>query len=184
MVAKESRTKQKSIIELLEYLQNIIETSSKMPITGKVLIDKKEAIDLLDEIINRLPDEFKKAQWVVEEKERILSEAINDSEAIKKESMDMLRKQIENHDITKEAIMRAEEIIASAQRDAKAMRLGARDYADEVLSQMEKEINEKGQLMLTQVKNEVESFLTTMDSELMFNANTIRENIKELRGIK
>ena len=172
------------VIKLLNYLQELIENSSKIPITGKVLVDKKEAMDVIDEIINYLPDEFKKAQWVVEEKERILSEAIRDADSIKKESVGMLKKHIENHDITKEATARAEQIIASAQRDSKSMRLGARDYADEILSQLDKEITSKGQEMIGNLKSDVEIFMESVNSEIQSNGNTIRSNIKELRNIK
>ena len=72
------------VIQLLEYLQEIIENAPKMPITGKVFIDKNEVLDIVDQIINYLPDEFKKAQWVLGEKERILNEANKEYDAIKK----------------------------------------------------------------------------------------------------
>ncbi|MBL4934935.1 ATPase [Clostridium sp. YIM B02515] len=172
------------VIKLLEYLQEIFETSSKVPVTGKILVDKKEVLNILDQIINYLPDEFKKAQWIVEEKERILGEVLEEATTLKKESIDMLKKQIENHDISKEAKVRAEEIIASAQRDAKAMRLGARDYADEILCQLEKEINEKGQAMILNIKKQVEEFMISLNNEVGNDLDTIRENIKELRGMK
>jgi len=172
------------VIKLLEYLQEIFETSSKVPVTGKILVDKKEVLNILDQIINYLPDEFKKAQWIVEEKERILGEVLEEATNLKKESIDMLKKQIENHDISKEAKVRAEEIIASAQRDAKAMRLGARDYADEILCQLEKEINEKGQTMILNIKKQVEEFMISLNNEVGNDLDTIRENIKELRGMK
>jgi cell division septum initiation protein DivIVA len=172
------------VIKLLEYLQEIFETSSKVPVTGKILVDKKEVLNILDQIINYLPDEFKKAQWIVEEKERILGEVLEEATTLKKESIDMLKKQIENHDISKEAKVRAEEIIASAQRDAKAMRLGARDYADEILCQLEKEINEKGQTMILNIKKQVEEFMVSLNNEVGNDLDTIRENIKELRGMK
>jgi cell division septum initiation protein DivIVA len=172
------------VIKLLNYLQEIIENSSKIPITGKVLVDKKEVMDVIDEIINYLPDEFKKAQWVVEEKERILSEAIRESDSIKKESVGMLKKHIENHDITKEATARAEQIIAAAQRDSKSMRLGARDYADEVLSQLDREITCKGQEMIVNLKGDMEVFMDSLNSEVQSTGNTIRCNIEELRNIK
>lgn len=172
------------VIRLLEVLQEIVESSSRVPITGKVMVDRKEVLDVIDQIVSYLPDEFKKAQWVVEEKERILSEAIKESDTMRKESFDMLKKQIENHDITKEAAARAEQIIAGAQRDAKAMRLGARDYADETLCQLEKEIGEKGQQMLINIKNEVEQFLESINTEIASTSNTIRSNIKELRSLK
>ncbi|ERI92871.1 hypothetical protein HMPREF1982_02029 [Clostridiales bacterium oral taxon 876 str. F0540] len=172
------------VIKLLEYLQEIFETSSKVPVTGKILVDKKEVLSVLDQIINYLPDEFKKAQWIVEEKERILGEVLEEATTLKKESIDMLKKQIENHDITKEAKVRAEEIIASAQRDAKAMRLGARDYADEILCQLEKEINDKGQSMILGIKKQMEEFMVSLNNEVSSDLDTIRENIKELRGMK
>jgi vacuolar-type H+-ATPase subunit H len=172
------------VIKLLEYLQEIFETSSKVPVTGKILVDKKEVMNIVDQIINYLPDEFKKAQWVVEEKQRILGEAVEEATTIKKESLNMLKKQIENHDVTREAKVRAEEVIASAQRDAKSMRLGARDYADEVLCQLEKEINDKGQNMIINVKKQLEEFIVSLSDEVTTDLDTIRQNIKELRGMK
>ncbi|MDF2883375.1 MAG: ATPase [Clostridiaceae bacterium] len=170
------------IIKLLEYLQEIIETSSKVPITGKAMVDKREVLEVIDKIINNLPDEFKKAQWVYEEKERILSEAIAQSDEIKKQNMDLLRRQIENHDITKEAQARAQQIISSAQRDAKAMRLGARDYADEVLSELDREINSKGNILIENIKNQAEDFFQQLESKVTNSSSEIRENIKELRN--
>jgi cell division septum initiation protein DivIVA len=172
------------VIQLLEYLQEIIENSTKMPLTGKVVIDKREVLDIIDQIVNYLPDEFKKAQWVLGEKERILAEANKQYETVKKETMDMLKKQIENHDITKEAKVMAQEIIASAQRDAKAIRLGARDYADEILCQLDKEIDTKAQAMVVEVKGEMDKFIGVLADNIKNTTGTIRENIKELRNMK
>lgn len=172
------------VIKLLEYLQEIFETSSKLPVTGKILVDKKEAINIVEQITNYLPDEFKKAQWIVEEKERILGEAHEETSTMKKESIDMIKRQIENHDITKDAMLRAEEIIASAQRDAKSMRIGARNYADEILSQLERQITERGQVMISNIKTQMEDFVIGITEEVNSDLVTIRENIKELRGMK
>ncbi|QAT40161.1 ATPase [Clostridium sp. JN-9] len=170
------------IIKLLEYLQEIIETSSKVPITGKAMVDKKEVLEVIDKIINNLPDEFKKAQWVYEEKERILSEAVAQSDEIKNQNMELLKKQIENHDITREAEAKAQQIISSAQRDAKAMRLGARDYADEVLSELDREINSRGNILIGNIKKEAEDFFQQLESKITNSSGEIRENIKELRN--
>lgn len=172
------------VIKLLEYLQEILETASKVPMTGKVMVNKKEVLNVIEQIINCLPDEFKKAQWIVDEKERILGDALTECDAIKRESFDMLKKQIENHDVTKEAKVKAEAIIASAQRDAKNMRLSARDYADEILCQLENEIDLKGKTMLEGLKTKMDGFLGELNTELMSSSETIRENIKELRNMK
>ncbi|WP_055667856.1 hypothetical protein [Desnuesiella massiliensis] len=172
------------VMQLLEYLQEIVETASKVPITGKIVLDKKEILEVIDQIVNYLPDEFKKAQWVLTEKERILSEARKEYEVVKKETMEMLKKQVENHDITKEAKIRAQEIIAAAQRDAKSMRLGARDYADEILCQLDKELEEKGKIMISNIKKDAEEMMASISEDFTNTTATIRENIKELRNVK
>jgi hypothetical protein len=172
------------VVQLLEYLHEIVDGSPKVPITGKVVLDKREVLDIIDQIVNYLPDEFKKAQWVLSEKERILGEANTQYEAVKKETMDMMRKQVENHDITKEAKIIAQEIIASSQRDAKAIRLGARDYADEILCQLEKEIQEKSEAFILEAKSKFDAYVENLVHDVKNTSVTIRENIKELRNMK
>ena len=76
-----------NIVELLEYLQDLIENSPKVPISGKTMVDRKEVLDVIDQVINYLPDQFKKAQWVMNERERILSEAKKEYDSVKKETM-------------------------------------------------------------------------------------------------
>lgn len=169
------------VMKLLEYLQEIIDTAHSVPIVGKIMIDKQEAVDILEQVINYLPDEFKKAQWICEEKERIISDAQKEAELIKRESYEMLKKEIENHDITKEAKIRAEKLINSAQRDSKVIRLGAKDYADEILCSLEKEVTDSGQKMLNHIKNEMQQFLTQFDKEIKNTSSEIRNNVKELR---
>jgi len=172
------------IIKLLEYLQGIIESSSKIPVTGKAVINKREILDIIDQIINHLPDEFKKSQWICDEKERILVDAKKQAKIFEEETIDKIRRRVEKQDLVKEAQTRAEEIIASAQRDAKIMRLGAKDYADEILSQLDKEIELKGQKMLHKIKGDVQDFLISLQEEVTDTTTSIRENVKELRSMK
>ena len=39
-----------NVIELLEYLQEILENAPKVPITGKAMIDTKEFEEVIDQI--------------------------------------------------------------------------------------------------------------------------------------
>ncbi|SHJ55120.1 hypothetical protein SAMN02745163_02122 [Clostridium cavendishii DSM 21758] len=169
------------IIELLEYLQDIVDGASKVPITGKVVVDKKEVLEIIEQVINCLPDEFKKAKWMIGEKERILGEARKEYEDLRKQTSEFMKKQVENHDVVKEAKFIAQEIVATAQRDAKAIRLGAREYADEILTQLENEIEEKTEEMVNVIKTNVETVAVSLNNDMTKTASTIRENIKELR---
>ena len=146
-----------NIIELLEYLEELIETAPKVPITGKSVIDKKEFLEVIDQVINYLPDQLKKAQWVMTEKDRILGDAQKQYESTKSEIMEMMKQKVENHDIVKESKIRANEIIALAQRDAKAIRIGSREYSTEILAQLDREIEEKRNMLIENMQKSFET---------------------------
>ena len=173
-----------NIIELLEYLQDMVDNSPKVPMSGKVMLDKREILDIVDQIVNYLPDQLKKAEWIMNEKERILNEAKKEYDSVKKETANIMRKNVENHNVVKEAKIRAEEIIASAQRDAKAIRLGSRDYSDEILSQLDKEIENQKMKLITGLQANFESVANEIDKTLTGVGTVIKDNVKELRSMK
>lgn len=173
-----------NIIELLEYLQDLVENSPKVPMSGKIMVDKKEIIEIVDQIINYMPDQFKKAEWVMNERERILNEAKKEYDSVRKETMTMMRQNVENHDIVKEAKLRAQEIITSAQRDAKAIRLGSRDYSDEILTQLDKAIEDEKIKLIKSLQESFELVAKEIDTNLTGTCDVIKENVKELRSMK
>ena len=72
------------IMEIVDMMEEAIEKASAVPLTGKVMIDKGELLDYIQEIRLVYPDELKEAKWVKEERQRILSEAENRSEAFRR----------------------------------------------------------------------------------------------------
>ena len=172
-----------NVMELLEYLEEILENAPKVPITGKAMIDTKEFEEVIEQIRNYLPDELKKAKWGMGEKDRILEDAQKEYQNVKKETMEMMRQNIENHDMVKEAKLRANEIIALAQRDAKAIRIGSREYSTEILSQLDKEIEEKKLQLIQSMQDSFEKAAKEIDEKMTKSSDTIKENINELRNM-
>ena len=91
------------VLELLDEIEEIIDTSSGFPLTGKVLVDADEIREILKEIRIELPDEIQQAQWIKDEKQRILQEAKQEYEAILKDAKVQAEALIENDDITVKA---------------------------------------------------------------------------------
>ncbi|AJA48156.1 hypothetical protein CPAST_c20860 [Clostridium pasteurianum DSM 525 = ATCC 6013] len=173
-----------NVMKLLEYLSDIIETSTKLPMTGKVVINKKEVDEVINDIISALPDELKKAEWIINEKDRILSDALKEADIIRRRNAQTIMKEIEKHDITREAKKNAEEIIASAQNTAKDIRIGSREYADNVLKELDNEIKELSDIMLSNIKVEMEKFLVSYQKKVKFKRDIIKENINEVKKIQ
>lgn len=172
-----------NIVELLEYLQDLVDGAPKVPITGKSMVDKKEFNEVIDQIVNYLPDQFKRAQWVMNEKDRILGDAQKEYETVKKETVEMMKHNVENHDIVKEAKVRAGEILALAQRDAKAIRIGSREYSNEILSELDKELEVKRSKLIESMQKSFEVVAKEIDENMSNASVTIKENIAELRNM-
>lgn len=70
------------ILNLLERIEDIIEDASKFPLSSKVMIDKEEVLEVINEIRLKMPDEINRASWVSKERQRILNEAQNEAEEL------------------------------------------------------------------------------------------------------
>ena len=172
-----------SVYELLDYLQDMIESSAKMPITGKSMIDKKEFIEVIDKIAQCLPDQIKKAEWILNEKDRILGDAQKEYDSAKRESVEFFKQHVENHDIVRDARLKASEIIALAERDAKAIRLGSREYSNEILVQLDQEIEKQKIELIKSMQESFEKVAKDIDENLTKRGTIIKENIAELRSM-
>ncbi len=140
---------QMEILTILETLEDLVERSTSVPFSGKCLIDREEVLEIVKEMRLKLPDDIKQAKWVKEERQRILLEAQKEANNILKDAENKIASLVDEHEITKQAYEQANEIIANAQKNAREMRLGAREYADGVLSKVEEILNDTAAVIRT-----------------------------------
>lgn len=138
---------EKEILTLIENLEEYIESCPVIPLTGKCMNDKQELMDHLKEIKNRMPDEIKQAKWVKDERQRILLEAQKEANNIVKEAENRIIMMIDEHEITKKAYDQANEIISNAQKTAREIRLGTKEYADSILAKVEDVLRQTGEVV-------------------------------------
>ena len=130
------------IFTLLENLEELIENGSKVPFSNKVMIDTDEIKEILEEIRRKLPDELKQAKWVKEERQRILMDAQKEADEIVKQTETKIISLVDDHEITKQALAKKEEILESADTVAREISDGTREYADALLERLEEILNE------------------------------------------
>ena len=128
------------VLKLIDEIEDIIDNGSSLPFSNKVMVDADELFEIIKEIRIRLPDEIKQATWIKEERQRILAEAQKDADTLLNEAELRLKELIEQDEITKKANERAEEIVTKAQNNAKDIRLGALEYADNILFETQKNL--------------------------------------------
>ncbi len=130
------------ILNLLERIEDIIEEASKFPLSNKVMIDKEEILEVINEIRLKMPDEINRASWVAKERQRILNEAQSEADEMIDRVKDQQRYLVEENEITKQAQKHAEQLIKEAERKATEMKIGAYNYSDEILSKLQEKIRE------------------------------------------
>ena len=52
------------VLELLEEIEEIVDTAAGFPLTGKIMVDSQELLEIVREIRAELPDEIQQAQWM------------------------------------------------------------------------------------------------------------------------
>lgn len=130
------------IFTLLENLEDLLESSSKVPFSSKIMVDSEELREILAEIKLKLPDDLKQAKWVKTERQRIIEDAQKEADDLVKDAEARIVSMIDDHEITRQAISQKEEIIESANKVSREISMGTREYADALLERLEEILKE------------------------------------------
>jgi cell division septum initiation protein DivIVA len=131
------------IINIIDALEGFVEKSRPVPLTGKCMVDREELAELVRLLRAKLPEDIKQAKWVRDERQRIIQDAQKEAANIIKEAESKIAVFIDQHEITRQAEEKAAEIIATAKRTSREIRLGTNEYADNLMVKLEEYMREK-----------------------------------------
>ena len=105
-------------------------------------MDQEILLELIDHLLRALPDDLKKdAQSIVNDRQRILIDAQKEGEMIVKEAKNTIEQMVSQDEITKLAKEKSEQILTFAKQTAREIRVGATDFADEILQKAEENLS-------------------------------------------
>lgn len=165
------------VLELLDEIEEIVDTSSGFPLTGKILVDAEEILEIVKEIRVELPDEIQQAQWIKDERQRILEEAKREYETMLKDAKVQAEALIENDDITVKAKMRADEIIRVAEANVKALKLSTFDYIDSILYNFQDKMDQLNSVYFHDMFGNLQSTFEKINGTIADNRNEIKDMV-------
>ena len=131
------------INELIDQLYASISDAKGFPLSvDKCILDRDNALDLLDEIRAQLPAEVAEAKRLVSAKAEVIRKTREEAEQIKKDAADEAARMVEKESIVIAAKRRAQEIVEEAQQKAEELRRASSGYADELLKRTEETLNQ------------------------------------------
>ena len=163
------------VLELLDEIEEIIDTASGFPLTGKIMVDAGEILEIIKEIRIELPDEIQQAQWIKNERQRILDEAKREYEIVLRDAQKQAEALIENDDIIVKAKVRADEIMKIAESNVKHLKMSTFDYIDSILYNFQEKMDQINAQYFGDMFNNLEKTFESINSTLTDNRNEIKD---------
>lgn len=137
------------ILHLVDRLEELLNQSRPLWFTHNVIVDEDRMLDIIDQMRVAIPDEVKKAQQLLAQRDRIIAQAQEEANrklAIAREKSDQL---VERDAIVQAAQARADQILAKAHSETEQTKKDADDYVLDALTRLEMEMDR----YLNQVRN-------------------------------
>lgn len=134
------------IEQLIEEIEDFIDGCKMQPLSNtKMIVNKDQFLELITELKLRTPDEIKKYQNIIRNRDQILADAQTDAAKLLQDAKTQTNKLVNESEVVQQAYLRAneilqiatqqaQEIIDAATMDANNIRIGAIQYTDDILA--------------------------------------------------
>lgn len=145
------------IEQLIDEIEEYIESCKpKFMSNSEIIVNKDEIDELLRELRMKTPDEIKRYQKIISNKEAILNDARAKAEALINEATVHTNELINEHEIMQQAYAQANEVVSMASKQAQEVldnatieannvRMAAMQYMDDMLAHLENIISSSTQ---------------------------------------
>jgi F0F1-type ATP synthase membrane subunit b/b' len=118
-------------------LRDMVENARTMPMSASVLVNRDDAVALVEDILRSFPEELRHARWLLKEKEQFLGQARREADDIIELARVQAERMVERTEIAREARRTAQRIVDDAQMQARQLVHEAEDYIDQKLAAFE-----------------------------------------------
>lgn len=147
------------ILQLIDRLEELFNDAKALPFTHNVVVDEDRMLEIIDQMRIVIPDEVKKAQQIIGQRDRFLAQAQEEADRTIALARDKADQMTMKDSIAVEAQRRADQIISQARAEADNIRRDADDYVLDTL--------EKLQDNLDKVMNQVRNGILSMQEDQM-----------------
>ena len=154
---------EENVQKLLDMLYEMIDEAKNAPLSNdKCVLNRDEALDLLDEIRAQMPVELKRAQELVRARDEYVEAAKRDVERMMQKAEFEAKSKVSDSEVLYAAKEKARKIIADAEDRSRQLCQVANEYAEDALARTEEAV----QAALTEVKQSRSAFRAASAAKL------------------
>ena len=108
-----------------------------MPLSSSPRIDRDEIIELLEEALQRLPDELRQARWMLKERQEFVAKTRREADELLEAARVRAERMVQRTEVVRAAEQRARQVMETAEADARRLRHETEDFLDQRLGSFE-----------------------------------------------
>ncbi len=128
------------ILQLIDRLEELFNEAKAVPFTHNVLVDEDKMLELIDQMRIAIPEEVKKAQQVMAQRDRVMAQAQEEANRTLQLAREKADQMMQKDMIMQEAQRRADQIISQGRAEAESTRADADNYVVDTLMQLQEQI--------------------------------------------
>lgn len=153
------------ILQLIDRLEELFNDAKAVPFTHNVVVDEDKMLELIDQMRIAIPEEVKKAQQLVAQRDRVMAQAQEEANRTLQIARDKADQLVQKDIIAQEAQRRADQILAQARAEAEDVRADADNYVIDTLMQLQDQI--------AKLSNQVNNGIRMVQEEQMRKATSM-----------
>jgi cell division septum initiation protein DivIVA len=122
---------------LLRRAIDIIATAPTMPLSSSPRIDRDEIIELLEESLNRIPEELRQARWMLKERQEFVAKTRREADELLEAARVRAERMVQRTEVVRAAEQRARSVMETAEADSRRLRHETEDFLDQRLGSFE-----------------------------------------------
>ena len=163
------------IEQIIDDIEEFIDSCKYQPLSNtKIIVNRDEIDELIKELRLKTPDEIRRYQKIISNKDAILEDAQSKADAIIADAQAKAQELVTQHEIMQKAYAQAndtinaankqaQEILDSATQDANSIRLSAITYTDDMMASIGSVLNQTLEDAGGKYKSFIEALQTCLD---------------------
>ena len=181
---------QTRIEQLINEIYEFVEECKPTPLSqSKIIVPKDQLLDLIDELKRRTPDEIKRYQKIIANRDTIIAQAEEKAVEIENAAKERAQQMVDEtkimqdaykqaNNLIQDATAKAEEVRSSAEEFSENVRTGVLSYAGDIMNIVEGVLSSS----YNEIKERNENLLGTIREKLDLVSSNRREIFEQLNA--
>ena len=122
---------------ILRQTIDIIVQAPSVPLSSSPRVNRDEIVELLQDALDRLPEEIRQARWMLKERQEFLDKTKRDADEILGAARQLAERMVQRTEVVRAAEARARQVIDAADEETRRLKHETEDFLDQRLGSFE-----------------------------------------------